>query len=86
VLKKEKDERFKKIMELQQKITYKKNLERLNKIYPMILDDTNFGHTEFQCPEIDGKTYISQPICSQIISVKPKKLFNPYDLFAEVVK
>jgi hypothetical protein len=52
----------------------------------MILDDTNFGHTEFQCPEIDGKTYISQSICSQIISVKPKKLFNPYDLFAEVVK
>ena len=85
VSKEEKEERYKKIMSLQQKITYKKNISRIGKIYPILVEDTNFGHTEFQCPEIDGKTYFNTSLSSQILNVKIKKLLTPYDFFAEIV-
>ena len=72
-------------MSLQQKITYKKNISRIGKIYPILVEDTNFGHTEFQCPEIDGKTYCNTSLSPQIVNVKIKKLLTPYDFFAEIV-
>ncbi len=80
-----KEERFKEIMLLQQKITYKKNKQRISKIYTVLLDETNCGHTEFQCPEIDGKTYLTTTNNSEVISAKIKKLLTPYDLLAEVL-
>lgn len=85
ISKEKKEERYKKIMSLQQKITYKKNISRIGKIYPILVEDTNFGHTEFQCPEIDGKTYCNTSLSSQIVNVKIKKLLTPYDFFAEIV-
>ncbi len=80
-----KEERYNEIMSLQQKITCNKNKQHIGKIYTVLVDDTNFGHTEFQCPEIDGKTYFSVQATSEIIPAKIKKLLNPYDVLAEII-
>jgi ribosomal protein S12 methylthiotransferase len=82
VSKEEKEKRYKKIMELQQKITHKKNLSRIGKIYPILVEDTNFGHTEFQCPEIDGRTYFLKKAESIFEKRKIKEVLNAYDLLA----
>lgn len=55
-----KEERLIRLMGLQQKITRKKNLARVGKDFKALVDYKDnkkiVGHTEFQCPEIDGKS------------------------------
>jgi ribosomal protein S12 methylthiotransferase len=82
VSKEEKEEKYKKIMSLQQKITYKKNLSRIGKVYPILVENENFGHTEFQCPEIDGRTYFLKKAESIFEKRKIKEVLNAYDLLA----
>ena len=82
VSKEKKEERYKKIMLLQQKITYKKNISRIGKIYPILVEDENFGHTEFQCPEIDGKIYFLEKPANIFEKRKIKNALNVYDLLA----
>ncbi len=79
-------ERYAKIMLLQQKITFKKNLAHIGKTYKILVDFPEFGHTEFQCPEVDGKTYFDSPL--QVLSdfIKVKNVINIYDLLAEKIR
>ena len=77
-----KEERYEKILTLQQKITYTKNVEHVNKIYTILVDTENFGHTEFQCPEIDGKTYFLEKPKNIVEERQIKKILNVYDLIA----
>lgn len=78
-------ERFNQIMKLQQEITHKKNKSRIGKIYKVICDTESFGHTEFQCPEVDGKTYIIKQPNKIIETVRIKDVVNIYDLSAEII-
>ncbi|MCX7941050.1 MAG: 30S ribosomal protein S12 methylthiotransferase RimO [Endomicrobia bacterium] len=80
-----KKERLDAVMSLQQKITYMKNKSRIGKTYTVFVDSINFGHTEFQSPEIDGKTYfVTQP--KKIIeTIKVKNVVDIYDLYAEII-
>ncbi|MCS7151071.1 MAG: 30S ribosomal protein S12 methylthiotransferase RimO [Endomicrobia bacterium] len=80
-----KKERLDAVMSLQQKITYMKNKSRIGKTYTVFVDSINFGHTGFQSPEIDGKTYfVTQP--KKIIeTIKVKNVVDIYDLYAEII-
>ncbi len=79
-------QRKKEVMLLQQKITYKKNLSRIGKKYKLFLDEklknSFVGHTEFQSPEIDGKTYVNfiKDNFTNPVEVEIKKVLNVYDL------
>jgi len=77
-----KEERYREIMSLQQKITYMKNVAYVNKTYPILVDGEDFGHTEFQCPEIDGKTFLSEKPKNVVENRQIKKVVNIYDLVA----
>lgn len=50
-----KQARYNELMETQQKITLNKNMEWLGKKIYALADTSNFGHSEFQAPEIDGR-------------------------------
>lgn len=91
ITKKVKHERYKKIMELQQKISLDKNREKLGKelncIIESFTEDKNgkiysVGRTEFDAPEIDGVVQIETNellIPGDIEKVKITD-FNEYDL------
>lgn len=80
-----KQQRYAEVMKLQQKIVYKKNKQRIGKTYPLIVDGVSFGHTEFQCPEVDGKTYFLSPPADVITKVKIKNVQEIYDLKGEIL-
>lgn len=80
-----KQERLQKLMDLQKKITKQKNLAKTGKNYE-ILVDCNYnnyavGHSEFQCPEIDGKCYCPTNYTpGALFKGKVKNLKNNYDI------
>ena len=80
----DKKERLNEIMVAQQKITYKKNLERVGKIFEVLAETEKYGHTEFQAPEIDGKViFSSKQKIGSISKVKILKVKDVYDLVAD---
>ena len=81
VLKEIKKHRFHKIMATQQKIVLKKNKQHIGKIYDVLIDSYNYGHTEFQSPEVDGKVFFKSSLVPGVF-VKTKILGSNgiYDL------
>ncbi|MCX7716575.1 MAG: 30S ribosomal protein S12 methylthiotransferase RimO, partial [Endomicrobia bacterium] len=81
-----KKQRFDEIMKLQQKITFSKNQSRIGKTFELLIDENNVGHTGFQCPEVDGKTYITSVVDSTqlIVKIKVQDVVNIYDLSAQL--
>ncbi|HHW47130.1 MAG TPA: 30S ribosomal protein S12 methylthiotransferase RimO [Clostridiaceae bacterium] len=93
VIKKEKIKRYNKIMELQKKISFEKNLERVGKIYKTIVqgvaDDGIFyyGRTYAEAPEIDGVVYFTAQRPLNIGEFANVRILNSeeYDLIGEVI-
>ena len=86
-------ERFKKLMELQQQISYEINQTRIGKILPCIVESiTDDGlavmRSEYDAPEIDGMVYAEihdkNVIPGDIERVKITKA-DEYDLWGEIV-
>lgn len=83
-----KKERFKILMDRQRKITKEKNHSRIGKEFKILVDAIGEGHTEFQCPELDGKVIFSTSGTTKFHDVrignfftaKIKKVKNDYDL------
>ncbi len=76
-----KKDRYSKLMELQSFITQKKNEQRVGRKYLILVDKEKEGHTEFQAPEIDGKTLLQQPHSpGEIFEGKIAGLKNSFDL------
>lgn len=87
-----KETRKKKILQIQQSITEKKNNERIGRVYPIMVDSPNNsgrpeGHTVFQTPEIDGKTFFTthRPQ-GTIFPGKVEKVKNVFDLIISEVE
>ena len=86
-----KEKRRKTIFKMQERITLKKNQERIGKIYSVMVDyatNSNLkegeGHTIFQTPEIDGKTFFTNSFTSgNIFQGKVKKLKDSFDIFVQ---
>jgi len=84
-----KEKRKEAIMQLQKSITLKKNSEKVGKIYPVMVDFKRNshkaeGHTMFQTPEIDGKTFFTADYSEgTIFQAKIKQVKNSFDLIAE---
>ncbi|MBE0477854.1 30S ribosomal protein S12 methylthiotransferase RimO [Candidatus Aerophobetes bacterium] len=86
-----KEKRRKEVFRLQEKITYEKNKNRVGNIYPLMIDFTSNlneaeGHTIFQTPEIDGKTYLDKNYpAGVIIQAKVTEVKNIFDVLADEV-
>lgn len=88
------NDRLNRAMALQQTISKEKNLKKIGKVYPVIVQGQSeeselvwTGRTKFQVPEIDGITYFGLPE----ISIKPGDIVNvritqalEYDLAGEI--
>ena len=81
-----------KIMELQQGISWRMNRGMIGSVMPVLVDCVSAkpgtamqGRTSFQAPEVDGVVYINDGIaCSgKIVRVKITEA-GPYDLVGEV--
>jgi len=88
-----KEERFRKLMELQQEISLKKNMARIGKKIKVLIEgyssETDLlleGRAAFQAPEIDGITYINDGYAEQgeIRDVLITEAL-PYDLVGKIV-
>lgn len=95
-----KRQRYSEVMKLQQKITYQKNLSRVGKNVLINFEEENFGHAEFQSPEIDGKVFIKNmkhylserldaeqksATIDKLLKVKICSVKDVYDLEGEVI-
>jgi len=86
-----KGKRKKVLLELQKSITQEKNKKRIGKIYKVLVDgafsqDLKEGHTFFQTPEIDGKTFFKGNFSDgQIFQGEVKKIKNTFDLYVSKV-
>jgi ribosomal protein S12 methylthiotransferase len=60
-----KEARYARLMELQQKISLKKNKERIGKTVKVLIErgagNTFVGRSECDAPEVDGEVYVSSP-------------------------
>jgi ribosomal protein S12 methylthiotransferase len=91
VLEDEKERRAQEIMEVQQEISYEKNVEKVNKVFKVIIDKKEsgryLGRTEFDSVEVDNEVVIHSskklPI-GDFVNVKITKAYD-YDLEGEVV-
>jgi len=86
-----KQERASEIMELQQEISYEKNLEKIGKVFPVLVDKKEagryIGRTEFDSVEVDNEVIISTDKVlapGEFIMVKITGAYD-YDLEGEVV-
>jgi ribosomal protein S12 methylthiotransferase len=87
----EKERRAQEVMEVQQEISYEKNVEKVNKIFKVIIDKKEagryLGRTEFDSVEVDNEVVIHSskrlPI-GDFVNVKITKAYD-YDLEGEVV-
>lgn len=92
-----KEERLKKVFDIQKKISLEANKNRVGKIYEVLVEDISKDEKYFVCrsmleaPDVDGKIYIeindetaNKLIVSGYAEVKIID-YNEYDLFAEVV-
>ncbi|MFA5033729.1 MAG: 30S ribosomal protein S12 methylthiotransferase RimO [bacterium] len=80
-----KKERVERVFELQKGITHKKNIARKNKQFLVLIDTKekgySIGHSEFQCPEIDGKCYCPKKLnAGDVFMGEVKKVKGEYDL------
>ncbi|MCD6471925.1 30S ribosomal protein S12 methylthiotransferase RimO [Candidatus Aerophobetes bacterium] len=79
-----KKRRYAQLMQLQQPITLNFNQEKVDKVYSILVDKENEGHTEFQAPEIDGKTFLKEKhLPGESFSGKILQVKNYYDLVVE---
>jgi len=87
----EKQKRAEEIMEVQQEISYEKNVEKVGKIFKVIIDKKEagryLGRTEFDSVEVDNEVVIHSqkklPI-GEFVNVKITKAYD-YDLDGEAV-
>ena len=87
----EKQARAQEIMELQQEISYEKNVEKVGKTFKVIIDKREagryLGRTEFDSVEVDNEVVIHStkklPI-GEFVNVKITKAYD-YDLEGEVI-
>jgi ribosomal protein S12 methylthiotransferase len=87
----EKERRAQEIMEVQQEISYEKNVEKVNKVYKVLIDKKEagryLGRTEFDSVEVDNEVVIHSskklPI-GDFVNVKITKAYD-YDLEGEVI-
>ena len=87
----EKERRAQEIMEVQQQISYEKNLEKVGKIFKVLIDKKEagryLGRTEFDSVEVDNEVVIHSEkklAIGQFAQVRITKAYD-YDLEAEVV-
>lgn len=88
IVKKTKEKRYNKIMEIQQDISYNKNRNYIGKVIEVIIDerieDEFLGRTVYDAPEIDNTVYVRGKNINigDIIKVKITDAFE-YDLMGE---
>ncbi|MEP6512667.1 MAG: 30S ribosomal protein S12 methylthiotransferase RimO [Parafilimonas sp.] len=87
----EKEKRAQDIMEVQQKISYEKNAEKVNKVYKVMIDKKEagryLGRTEYDSVEVDNEVLISSTKKLQLgefVNVKITAAYD-YDLEGETV-
>ena len=87
----EKESRAQEIMEVQQEISYEKNLQKLGKEFKVLIDKKEagryLGRTEFDSVEVDNEVIINsdkQFKIGEFVKVKITKAYD-YDLEGEVV-
>ena len=87
----EKERRAQEIMEVQQKISYEKNAEKVNKVYKVLIDKKEagryLGRTEFDSVEVDNEVIIHSDkklSIGEFYSVRVTKAYD-YDLEGEVM-
>jgi len=87
----EKERRAKEIMEVQQEISYEKNVEKIGKVYKTIIDKKEagryLGRTEFDSVEVDNEVIIDSSkklIIGEFVQARITKAYD-YDLEGEVV-
>lgn len=93
-----KEERLKKLFDVQKKISLQKNKERIGKEYEVIVEDVSDDDKYFSCrsmleaPDVDGRIYIKidkntadKVIIGDYAKVKIVDC-NDYDLFAEIIE
>jgi ribosomal protein S12 methylthiotransferase len=84
---KEKETRAQEVMELQQEISYEKNLEKIGKVFKTIIDKKEsgryIGRTEFDSVEVDNEVIIQSPIPLEIGSFVSVKMTKAYDFDLE---
>jgi len=88
-----KEKRKETILKVQKLITVEKNLKRIGKTYPVMVDFANSrlkegeGHTFFQAPEIDGKIFFAGYYSEgDIFQGKVKEVKDGFDLYVLRVK
>lgn len=87
----EKERRAQEIMEVQQEISFEKNVEKVGKVYKVLIDKKEagryLGRTEFDSVEVDNEVVIHSkkklPI-GEFVNVKITKAYD-YDLEGEVI-
>jgi len=87
----EKEARAQEIMELQQEISYEKNLEKIGREFKVLIDKKEagryLGRTEFDSVEVDNEVLInsSKPLLiGEFVQVKITRAYE-YDLEGEVI-
>ena len=94
---KEKEERLKKIYDVQKSISLEKNKQRIGKEYEVIVEDISEDENYFVCrsmfeaPDVDGRIYIkideestNKIIVGEYSNIKIMDC-NEYDLFAKII-
>lgn len=87
----EKEARAQEIMEVQQEISYEKNMEKIGKTFKVIIDKKEagryLGRTEFDSVEVDNEVVIHSQkklIIGEFVQVKMTKAYD-YDLEGQIV-
>src|SRR5688500_8396256 len=88
----EKERRAKEIMEVQQEISYEKNVEKIGKVYKTIIDKKEagryLGRTEFDSVEVDNEVIIDSSkklVIGEFVHARITKAYD-YDLEGEIVQ
>ncbi|HHO56322.1 MAG TPA: 30S ribosomal protein S12 methylthiotransferase RimO [Trueperaceae bacterium] len=88
-----KQERYERLMELQQSISLEKKQARVGTILEIIIDDYGelpgelIGRTKYDAPQIDGKVFATSDGTIKIGDIVKAKITsaNAYDFFAEII-
>ena len=87
----EKEKRAQEIMEVQQEISYEKNVEKINKVYKVLIDKKEagryLGRTEFDSVEVDNEVVIHSEkklTPGEFVNVRITKAYD-YDLEGEAI-
>ncbi len=73
--------RYRELMKIQRSITLKKNQRYIGKDYLVSVDRKGEGHTEFQCPGVDGRVFLEDGYKpGQMIWARIKGVKDCYDL------